>query len=198
MLIEVLEPAVLRMPELSDDAFFEFCTSNEEYRIERTAEGRVVIMSGTGGETGSRNASIAGQLWLWTKQNGLGASFDSSTMFRLPNSAMRSPDAAWISKSKLSRLTPEQKKKFLPITPEFVIELTSPSDRLPQVEEKMHEWMSNGVQLGWLIDPEKRQARVFRAGSSEPQVFDNPASIEGDGPVTGFRLDLQDIWEPGF
>jgi Uma2 family endonuclease len=119
-------------------------------------------------------------------------------MFRLPNSAMRLPDAACVSKSRLSKLSPEQKKKFLPLTPEFVIELTSPSDRLPQVEEKMHEWMANGVQLGWLIDPEKRQARVFRADSSEPQVLDNPASLNGDGPVAGFRLDLQDIWEPGF
>lgn len=198
MVFEVLEPAALRTPALSDDAFFAFCASNNEYRIERSAQGKVLILPGTGGETGSRNASIAGQLWLWTKQNGLGASFDSSTMFRLPNSAMRSPDAAWVSKSRLSKLSPEQKKKFLPLTPEFVIELTSPSDRLPQVEEKMHEWMANGVQLGWLIDPEKRQARVFREDSSEPQVLDNPASLNGDGPVAGFRLDLQDIWEPGF
>lgn len=149
MAFEVLASPIQRLPNPSDDAFFEFCTGRKGFRIERTAEGRLVILPGTGGETGSRYASIAGQLWIWTKQNGLGASFDSSTMFRLPNSAIRSPDAPGCRNQKLSKLSPDQKKKFLPITPEFVIELTSPRDRLPQVEEKMLEWMTNGVQPGF-------------------------------------------------
>ncbi len=197
MLVEVLEPAVLRMPELSDDAFFDFCTSNQEYRIERTAEGRIVIMPGTGGGTGSRNAELCYQLRGWTKIQRTGVSFDSSTMFLLPNSAMRSPDAAWVSNAKLAHVAPQQKEKFLPLCPEFVAELTSPSDRITQVRAKMEEWIANGVRLGWIIEPEKRRIHIYRADGSV-EILDNLRTLRGEGPVDGFVLDFAEIWHPGF
>ena len=192
MLVEVLEPSVLRMPELSDDAFFDFCASNDEYRIERTAEGRIIIMSGTGGETGFRNSLLTSQLTTWAMADGRGRPFDSSTMFLLPNSAMRSPDAAWVSRIRLAKLTSSQKRKYLPLCPEFVVELVSPSDRLPAVSAKMLEWIENGVQLGWVLDPDEMRAYVYRIGQPV-EVLDNPAILAGEGPVDGFILDFKMI-----
>src|SRR5690349_21655204 len=118
---------------MTDDEFFEFCGQNPEYRIERTAEGRIIVMSGTGGKTGSRNIRLSAQLSIWSDHDRLGVAFDSSTLFRLPNGAMRSPDACWILRTRLSQLSAAQKEKFLPLCPDFVVELTSPSDRLSTV-----------------------------------------------------------------
>jgi Uma2 family endonuclease len=197
MLVEVVEPSVLRMPELSDDAFFDFCTSNEEYRIERTAEGRVVVMPGTGGETGIRNALLIAQITNWSLSNDRGYPIDSSTMFRLANSAIRSPDGGWISRTRLARMSAEVRKKFLTEVPEFVVELISPSDRLREVQAKMDEWTSNGVETGWIIDPERRQVHIYRAGSSV-EIIDQPATVSGDGSISGLTIDLTRIWNPGF
>jgi Uma2 family endonuclease len=195
MLVEVLEPTILRMPELSDDAFFDLCTSNEENRIERTAEGRVIIMAGTGGKTGARNLLISGQLMNWTIADDRGIAFDSSTMFLLPNRAMRSPDASWVSRTRWNELTSEQQDKYIPLCPEFVVELTSPSDRLPEVTAKMSEWIENGARLGWIIDPTERTVHVYRPEQPVEKLQD-PSSVSGEGPVAGFTLDLRRIFGP--
>lgn len=148
-----LRPAI----ELTDDQFFALCQINRDLLLERTAEGDIIIMPATGWETGSRNADITGQLHNWTKTDGTGAAFDSSTGFELPNGAERSPDAAWVLRSRLAHLTPEQKQKFLPLYPDSLVELRSPADALEAVRGKMDEYMENGARLGWLIDPETRR-----------------------------------------
>lgn len=148
----VAEPSVLNLDEMDDDRFFEFCARNSDYRIERTAEGKGVIMPGTGGKTGYRNSGLNAQLWNWNhRARKRGGVFDSSTLFRLPNGAMRSPDAAWISRERMALIPEEQREKWVPLCPEFLVELSSPADRLAQVKLKMDEWMANGCELGWLL-----------------------------------------------
>ena len=129
--------ARLSLPELSDDDFFGFCRENRDYRIERTAEGVVVVMAGTGGKTGNRNAALTAQLYTWAVRDKRGIAYDSSTLFKLPNTAMRSPDAGWVLRTRLEGLTEVQKERWMPLCPDFVIELTSPSDQLREVREKM-------------------------------------------------------------
>lgn len=191
-------PVLIRMQpvfELTDEKFFEFCQLNSELRIERTSEGDVLIMPPTGGETGSRNAEITTQLRIWARQDGTGVAFDSSTGYNLPNGATRSPDASWVERSRLENLTPAQKRKFLPLCPDFAIELRSPSDRLADVKGKMQEYIDNGAQLGWLLDPSNRQVYRYRPGLIE--CLDNPQEIS-DPLLPGFVLNLREIWEPGF
>ena len=184
----------LLIPDMTDDEFLEFCVQNRDHRIERTADGKVIVMSATGGETGDQNSEISFQLRGWAKRDGRGMSFDSSTGFRLPNSAVRAPDAAWVSRLKTAPLTKEQRKRFLPFCPDFVIELTSPSDRLPEVKLKMTEYMANGCQLGWLVDPATQRVIIYRSGGQE--TLEKPAQLVGEGPVAGFVLDLTGVWEP--
>jgi Uma2 family endonuclease len=193
---EEAPPVRLAPLELSDDQFFDFCAQNSEHHIERTAEGAVVIMPGTGAETGNRNASITAQLYLWSARDGRGVSFNSRAIFLLPNTAMRSPDACWVARSRLTGFTKREKERFLPLCPEFVIELTSPSDRFPQVRKKMEEWMANGCQLGWIIHPPKREVHVYRSGGVE--ALRGIGDVRGEGPVEGFVLDLKPIWDPGW
>ena len=188
---------LLPFPELTDDQFFDFCATHSDYRIERSPEGKIIIMSGTGGKTGNRNATLTAQLYVWASRNRRGVAFDSSTLFRLPSSAMRSPDAAWVDRSRLAELSEEAKERFLPLCPEFVVELTSPSDRLPSVREKMREWMDNGCQLGWLLHASARTALIYRAGR-EVETIVAPTQLNGEGPVAGFTLDLAAIWNPGW
>lgn len=192
----VSEEATLNVTPMTDDEFFEFCGQNPEYRIERTAEGRIIVMSGTGGKTGSRNIRLSAQLSIWSDRDRLGVAFDSSTLFRLPNGAMRSPDACWILRTRLSQLSAAQKEKFLPLCPDFVVELTSPSDRLATVREKMDEWMANGCQLGWVIDTKKRRVYVYRPTGVD--VIDNASEIAAAEPLNGFVLHLENIWDPGW
>lgn len=184
--------------DMNDDEFFDFCQLNRDLRIERTAEGDLIIIAPAGGETGDKNASITAFLKIWSFQDGSGVAFDSLTGFTLPNGAIRSPDAAWVKRSRLAELTPEQKKKFLPPCPDFAIELRSPSDNLKTVQEKMQEYLTNGAQLGWLIDPLERRVYVYRPGVAAVECLDNPASISGDPELPGFVLDLSRIWEVGF
>jgi Uma2 family endonuclease len=186
-----IRPAI----ELTDDEFFALCQINRDLRFERTSQGDIIIMAPTGAETGVRNSSITGQLYNWAKRDGTGAVFDSSTGFKLPNSADRSPDAAWIPRSRLATLSAEQKTKFLPLCPDFVVELLSPSDDLAEVQGKMTEYIENGSQLGWLIDPEMRQIHVYRPRKAII-VLENVAEIAADPELPGFVLDLREIWEP--
>ena len=186
-----LSPAI----EITDDEFFAFCQLNRDLRFERTAEGDIIVMAPTGGETGNRNADITAQLVTWTKRDGTGAAFDSSTGFKLPNGADRSPDGSWVRKSRLAALTHEQKLKFLPLSPDFVIELLSPTDALAVTQAKMAEYIENGAQLGWLIDPEVRQIHVYRPRQGVV-ILEDVVEIMADPELPGFVLDLREIWEP--
>ncbi len=192
-------PWVLQMPkglDLTDDQFFEFCVLNRELlRIERTAEGEILIMSPTGGRSSHQNMEISGQLYLWAKGDGTGVAFDSNGGFTLPNNAMRSPDAAWVARERLASFTAEEKGKFLPLCPDFVVELRSPSDRLADLQQKMGEYVSNGALLGWLIEPFERQVFVYRPNQSIQQL-DQPPSVDAAPELPGFVLDLTKIWEP--
>ncbi len=179
---------------MTDDEFYEFCCANPDLRIERTAEGEIVIMPPTGGETSYRNSELTAQLRNWARKDGRGRAFESNVEYFLPNGAARSPDASWVLRSRLDALTRQQKRKFLPICPDFVVELTSPSDRLIQVRAKMREWIDNGAQLGWLLDADRRTAYIYRP-AQEPVRIVNPSELIGDDPVAGFRLELPDIWE---
>ena len=183
--------------DMSDEQFFEFCQLNRDWRIERTAEGDLIIMAPAGGETGTRNAFLTTFLTSWALQDGTGMPFDSSTGFNLPNGATRSPDAAWVKRSRLATLTPEQKRQFLPLCLDFVIELRSASDRLKTVQDKMQEYIDNGAQLGWLLDPLDRRVSISRPGA-EVERLDNPATVAGAPELPGFVLDLKAIWELSF
>ena len=193
-------PLVLRArPALrvSDDEFFEFCQQNRDLRIEQTAGGEWIIMVPTGGETGSRNNEVSRQLGNWAREDDTGIAFDSSTGYVLPNGAKRSPDASWVLRSRLATLTPEQKQKFLPLCPDFVIELRSPSDSLTDTQHKMAEFRDNGARLGWLIDAAERRVHVYRPGI-ETDVLDAPENVPADPEMGGFTLDMAHVWEPGF
>jgi Uma2 family endonuclease len=183
--------------ELTDDQLFELCQINQELWIERTAEGDLVIMAPEGGETNSSSIALVTLLTQWAWRDGTGVTFGLSGGFVLPNGAMRAPDAAWVRRSRLAALTAEQKQKFLLLCPDFVVEIRSPSDRLSVVQAKMQEYIENGAQLGWLIDPANRAVYVYRPHQPVERL-DDPATIAGDPVLPGFVLDLHRIWEPGF
>jgi Uma2 family endonuclease len=193
-------PLVLRTRpalHLSDDQFFAFCQQNPDLRIEQTAEGDWIIMPPPGGETGNRNAGLTAQLYAWSSTDGTGVSFDSSTGFVLFMGAKRAPDASWVLRARLAGLTPEQRRQFLPLCPDFVVELRSPSDSLEALQEKLNEYIAAGARLGWLIDPVERRVHVYRPGAPVEER-DNPETLSGDPELPGFTLDLARIWEPDF
>lgn len=185
-------PATLSAPPMTDDEFAEFCADNPDLRIEMTAGGELIIMAPTHPLTGDRNSEIDTQLRLWAKKDGRGRTYDSSSLFVLPNGARRSPDASWILKAHIPRFKPE---RWWHLCPDFVIELRSPSDRLRKVREKMQEYMANGAQLGWLIDPERRSVTIYRP-NRDPETRAGIDSITGEDPVAGFVLELAEVWEP--
>ena len=191
---------VLCLPEsipLSDDQFFDFCRVNRDLRIERTASGEIIVMSPAGSGSSKRNLRLGVQLEEWAERDGAGVAFDSSGGFILPNKATRSPDASWVKRSRLVALTNEQKEKFLPLCPDFAIELRSPSDRLNVLQRKMEEYIANGTRLGWLIDPLERKAHIYEPGEP-PRILDNPRTLSGGSVLPGFELKLKNIWELGF
>jgi Uma2 family endonuclease len=186
-----LSPAV----ELTDEQFFGLCQLNSDLRLERTAEGDIVVMPPTGGETSNRNGEITRQLGNWTKRDGTGAAFESSAGFKLPNGADRSPDAAWVSHERLAQLRPEEKRRFVPLCPDFVIELISPTDSLGATQGKMIEYIENGALLGFLIHPDARRVYVYRPGATVEELKDI-TEVSGEPELPGFTLDLREIWEP--
>jgi Uma2 family endonuclease len=193
-----IHPVVLKLTpviHLTDDQLFELCQLNRDWRIEYTAQGELIVMPPTGWETGSQNVEITFQLRLWTRGDQTGIASDSSTGFKLPNGATRSPDAAWVRRSRLIGLTREQKQKFLPLCPDFVIELRSPTDNLQTVLNKMQEYMDNGAELGWLLDPLTRRVHVYRP-QRPSEILEAPATVSADPLLPGFVLDLQKIWHP--
>lgn len=183
--------------EMNDDEFYDFCQDNPEWRLERSAEGEVFVMPPAGWETGNQNALVTTAFTNWALQDGTGVPSDSSAGFILPNGAIRSPDAAWVTRTRLAALTSEQKKKFLPLCPDFVIELRSPSDRLEVLQDKMREYLENGARLGWLIDPPDQRVYVYRPGVAV-QRLDNPTVVSGDPELPGFVFDLEKIWQASF
>ena len=178
---------------LTDEQFFQLCQNNRDLKFERNANGDLVIMSPTGGETGSYNAGLTAQLWNWNSQTKLGKVFDSSTGFKLPNGADRSPDASWMTLERWNALTPEQRQKFLPLCPDFVIELRSASDRFKTIQDKMQEYIENGLRLGWLINPQDRRVEIYRLGK-EVDILESPKSLSGEEVLPGFILNLKEIW----
>jgi len=182
---------------MTDREFFTFCQLNREIQIERNAKGAIMIMLPVGGEGGNRNATISALLWHWARADKSGVSFDSSTGFKLPNGATYSPDAAWVKRSRLTALTPEEKERFLPLCPDFVVELRSKIDHLKPLQEKMQEYIENGAQLGWLIDPRKQDVYVYRP-EKPVEHLEKCVAISGDPVLPGFMLDLKEVWEPQF
>ncbi|MDZ8109531.1 MAG: Uma2 family endonuclease, partial [Nostoc sp. DedQUE12a] len=176
--------------QLTDNQFYQLCRENPEIKFERNAAGELLIMSPTGGETGNRNFEISVEFGIWNRQTQLGICFDSSTCFKLPKGANRSPDVAWIKKERWDALTPEQKEKFPPIAPDFVLELMSPSDSLRETQEKMQEYIDNKVKLGWLINPKMRQVEIYRLGQPV-EILTTPQELSGEDVLPGFILNLQ-------
>ena len=192
------EPFVIKfkpLTEMTDEQFEQFCALNDILRIERTAKGEIILMPPTHGYTGNRNAKINTQLGNWSELDGTGEYFDSSTGFKLPNGALRSPDASWISNSRLEALTPDQRSGYLDICPDFVIELRSSSDSLSMLQDKMREYADNGARLGWLIDPLASPKRVYiYRPQAEVGVLADPDAVSGEPELSGFTLKLERIW----
>jgi Uma2 family endonuclease len=179
--------------QLTDEQFFQLCQANQDLRFERTATGELIVMPPAGGETSNRNGRLNQQLFNWADADGTGIAFDSSCDFKLPSGADRSPDAAWIQLERWNALTQQQKERFLPLCPDFVIELLSPSDSLKVAQDKMQEYQENGTRLGWLINRKSRQVEIYRQGQ-EVEVLENPATLSGEDVLPGFTLNLELIW----
>ncbi|MES1262445.1 MAG: Uma2 family endonuclease [Acidobacteriota bacterium] len=183
-----------RERRLSDEEYLAFCEANPDLRLERTSRGEIIIVPAAGGESDYRCVEAIAQIREWSRNSRRGKAFGSSVEFILPDGAAFSPDAAWVSNERLALLSKAERRQFLRLVPEFVVEVMSPSDRLGAAREKMLEWIANGVDLGWLIDGDTRSVSVYRRGV-EPRHLSGIASLAGEGPVEGFVLDLKSIWE---
>ncbi len=186
-------PPVLELKlDLTESQFWQLCRDNNDLRFEKTANGELIIMSPTGGNTSNNNAGITAQLWLWNERSKKGKVFDSNGCFQLPNGAKRAPDSSWIKMERWNSLTPEDQDSFPPICPDFVVELMSPSDSLLKTREKMQEYIENGAELGWLINRKQRQVEIYRQGQ-EVEILENPQTISGENILPEFVLDLATI-----
>lgn len=188
-------PATLTSHPMSDEEFAAFCAEHPDLSFEMSAEGEIIVMPPTFSLTGFRNFELGGQLRQWARRDGRGIGCDSSTGFVLPNGARRSPDAAWILKTRVAQLDPKSLELYWQVCPDFVIELRSASDRTKNIHAKMLEWVANGAELAWLIDPGTRSVTVFRRDGVEEKLT-GIDSIAGEGVVAGFVLDLGAVWNP--
>jgi Uma2 family endonuclease len=179
--------------KLSDQEFFSLCSKHRELKFERNVKGDLMIMSPTGGLTGDRNSEINYQLRAWNRKYKLGKVFDSSTGFKLPNGSDRSPDASFVLMSKWNSLSDAEKERFLPLCPDFVVELRSPSDNLTKIQGKMTEYLENGAKLGWLIDPSRKIVEIYRP-SQEVEILESSLNINAKEILPNFNLDLTEIW----
>lgn len=192
-----MSPLTLQFPsmlKLSEEQFAQLAAVNRDVRLELTANGELIIMPPTGGETGNRNFEFSIELGIWNRQSQLGKAFDSSTGFRLPNGAIRSPDAAWVSLARWEALSNDERKKFLPLCPDFALELMSESDELRDTQAKMQEYLDNGLRLGWLFNPKNRTVEIYRPNQAV-EALQSPTTLSGEGVLPGFVLDLQAIWD---
>jgi Uma2 family endonuclease len=194
------EGGQIRLPpqQWTEDEFFDFCQANADLRIERTAGGEIIIMSPVGGYGSFRSGEVFRQLAVWAESDGTGLAFDCSMGFLLPTGGMRSPDAAWVKRSRLEKLTHKEKEKFIPLCPDFLIEVASQSDRLSDLLEKMEEYRQSGLPLGWLVLPKQKQVRVYTSATMARIVRDAPARVSADPVLPGFTLELAKIWAPPF
>lgn len=191
---EIDQPVRLRFERrMTDEELMRFCAANEMVRVERDANGELILMSPSGSGTGQKNSDLIYQLTAWARETNAGVTFDSNAGFTLPDGSMRSPDAALIAWPRWNALTKEEQDGFAPICPEFVIELRSPSDRLGPLQEKMRLWIANGAEVAWLVDPARKTVEVYRPGR-EAEVLEGGSVVEGDGPVAGFVLELGRVW----
>jgi Uma2 family endonuclease len=174
---------------LTDEQFYLLCITNQDLNLEQSATGELIIMPPVGGESGNREAGLITDLEIWNRQTKLGIVFSSSTIFRLPNGAKRSPDAAWVKLERWEALTAEERAKFPPLTPDFLIELRSKSDSLKSLQDKMQEYLENGLRLGWLINPQAQQVEIYRIGQSV-EVVQIPGILSGEEVVPGFELQV--------
>ena len=184
----------LRHVHFTDEQFYQLCLNNPDLHIERNAKGALIVMPPVGGESGNREMNLGGELYIWNKQATLGKVFSSSTIFKLPNGGDRSPDAAWVELSRWQALTPEQRQKFPPIAPDFVIELRSRTDDLPTLQEKMQEYLDSGVRLGWLFNPQDQQVEIYRLGQPK-EVKELPVQLLGEDILPGFVLQVDRFTE---
>jgi Uma2 family endonuclease len=197
-----METLTLNVPTavgITDEQFYQLSVANEEWRFELTAEGELIIMPPVGGETSIRNADLTTDLGSWNRQTKLGKVFDSSTVFRLPNGGKRSPDASWVIQSRWEALSIEDKRKFPPLCPDFVMELRSQTDSLEKLRLKMLDYRANGCRLGWLIDPQSPLVDIYRLDQDVETInfsFDQPPTLSGEDVLPGFLLDLTPILNP--
>lgn len=179
--------------QLDDEQFLKLSQANPELKLERTPQGNLIIMSPTGGETGNRNAELIAEFSFWNRQKQQGKVFDSSTGFKLPNGAIRSPDVAWLQQERWDSLSQEERRKFPCLAPDFVLELRSETDSLANIQSKLQEYIENGVRLGWLINPVEQQVEIYRA-CQEKKVLDNPKTVSGEAVLEDFILALSIVW----
>lgn len=179
-----------RLNAMTEDEFYLFCRRNPELKFERRADGTIESLDMTGGTTGRRNSELITELTLWNRSTRSGEVFDSSTGFRLPNGAVRSPDVVWVRTETWNQLTPEQQEKFPPLCPDFVVELASPSDSLTDLLDKLNEYIANGCRLAWLIDPKGQTVRVFRANGAVAVIESFDETLSGEDVLPGFRFAL--------
>jgi Uma2 family endonuclease len=178
---------------MTDEELMRFCAENDPLRVERNAQGELIVMSPTGLEGSGWNSEIIADLTIWARQDGRGKVFDSNGGFTLPDGSMRAPDAAWVSWQRWNALSSDEQKRFGRIVPEFVIELRSASDNLVELQTKMEQWIANGTEVAWLIDPSRKTVEIYRP-EEVPEIHAQPTSVQGSGPVAGFKLVLARIW----
>jgi Uma2 family endonuclease len=179
---------------ISDRALEQLCRENPELKFETDAQGKLIVMSPTGSESGKRNGNLLIQVGIWNRQYKLGVVFDSSTGFKLSNGATRSPDVSWIAIDRWNSLSDQQKRSFAPIDPDFIVELMSPTDNLADLQEKMSEYISCGVKLGWLINPDAKFVEIYRL-DRDKEVINNPSSLYGEDLLPGLTVDLDEIFD---
>jgi len=192
---EAFLPAILTAQPMTDEQFAEFCSEHPDLFFEMSAEGELIVMPPNFSMTGNRHRAILLQLGIWAQNDGRGMVSDAAGGFVLPNGARRSPDAAWTLKERVRAMPPEMLERYWHLCPDFIIEVRSKTDRPRILREKMREWIDNGAQLAWLIDPETRTVEIYRANGGV-DVLTNPESLKGEGPVDGFTLELLPVWDP--
>ena len=193
MTLEIPIPTSIIL-HVTPEQFTELAINNPDLRLELTQNGELIVNPPTGGESSRKNSSLTTQLGIWYENNeNLGVVFDSSGGFTFPNGAIRSPDASWVSRERWDALTPQQRQRFVPLCPDFVIELRSASDSLSQLQNKMQEYMDNGAKLGWLIDPQNKRVEIYRLGQ-DVEILDNPTELSGENILPGFSLNLKRIF----
>jgi Uma2 family endonuclease len=179
---------------MTDDQLMRFCAVNEVLRVEREPNGEILVMTPAGFKTSTINIRISRLLDEWAEADGRGIATDSNGGYTLPDGSMRAPDVAWVRNERWRALSDQDQSRFAPICPDFVIELRSPSDKLPALQAKMKQWIANGAEVAWLIDPIEKAVTIYRPGD-EPEHLTHPSSVQGTGPIAGFELVMARVWD---